>query len=456
MQSARRVAAALLVLSALVLAAAWRDQGRLAALQAEQAALRERAEQSSFRQEAVGLALPAKLALRPDPEAEGRRVAASFIAHVREMEALQDAALNRPDKALREQMISRLDEVVRLDGQQLRILIIEVLASGEIDTRQREDLIAYVFPKLLTKDPRAAFGLLWEKPDLDAMSTLGKPMRRVWLSYAMSQWAEQEPQAALRWLREHSPGPDAGVENLPDFTRSVIYGTSRSNPRLAMELAREYGLDSTEMVTSMLQEHGYTRTPEQRTEALILLREWTATTTEPAEARWKPVTNMMRALAFGTAREGYEPTMAWIEAQNFSAQELVTIAEDGFGPDGYYRVRDEDRGRWSEWLAKVLPPDKARKPIQEVFNGWLGDDPEAANRWLSATPESPARSVAMGVLVERTIYTNPEEAQRLVFALPEGADRAELLVKLYRNWPGGSEEARAAAEKMAEVYGVGR
>jgi hypothetical protein len=461
LQSAGRIEAALLLLSGLVLAAAWRDQGRLAELRAEQAALRKRAEQSGFRQEAESLALPAKIAPRPDPEAEGRRVAASFIAHVREMETLQDAVLNRPDKALREQMITRLDEVARLNAPQLRALIREVLSSGEIDERQREDLIAYVFPKLLTKDPRVAFELLWEKPELGTLARDGKPDRGILLNLSMEGWAEREPQSALAWLREHSPGPDAGGKSLdgnsPDLTRSAIYGTSRSKQRLAMELAREYGLDDTDMVSRILLGYAHDpRDPERRSESLTLLREWTATTTETAELWRKPVTDMMRTLAFGNAREGYEPTMAWIEAQNFSAQELVTLAEDGFGPQGYYRVRDEDRGRWSEWLAKVLPPDKARKPIQEVFNSWLGNDPEAAKRWLDATPESPARSAAMGAMVERTIYTNPEEAQRLVLSLPEGIERAELLVKLYKYWPGGSEEARAAAEKMAEVYGVRR
>jgi len=447
-------AVALLLLLVAVLAAAWQDRARLAALRAEQAALRQRAEELGFRREDGELSLPAKRGTRPDPEAEARAAAARFAAHAMEMEALGDAALAQPDKALRERMIARMDEVARLDAGQLRILIGELMDSREIDDEQREQLVGFAFVKMLAKDPRLALDVLLDTPSLGNLSRRRPPERSEWLKFAISRWAEVAPRAALAWLRDREASMETdenGAEAMHGLQRGLIYGVSRTNPRLAMELANEHGINRGVFVTDVLEQSA--RTPEQRAEAVNLLREWQAHTKEDPELYQEAMARSLASLALGSAWQGYEQTAGWIDAQGFTPAELSLMTRYPFHAS---QLPAADRSRWMAWLGAELPPESAHEPARTFFVDWMNADPVAAKEWQGSAPDGPSRHAATSVIAEGLTRKEPQEALRLALTIPEGSIRTSTLKSLYDNWPRWQPSGQEAAEKMAEEYGVRR
>jgi hypothetical protein len=369
---------------------------------------------------------------REDKEADAKTTAAEFIRFINEMEALEKKG-GPPDEAARARAEKFKDRMKALDPAQVKILIAEARANKDLTDESRENLIAFSIMTLADSHPQAALALLTESPD----SLKANEMVKQAMSTALAKLAQDDPAAALEWVRANSAKFPDLVDD--DAKRGVISGTAGNDPMLAFNLIAELGpKDGYEAIYKIT---NAPNTPEERTVTLTALRAYLATLPE-GEMRDKASKNALRSLGQNAVREGFEAGSKWLASTGPNLEYLVESS--GL----YYHNYREESGKWIEWLGVNLSVEKSKIGISEMVQNWTKTDYQAAGKWLAATPDGPTKNISIRSYAETVARYEPETAAQWAMTLPAGKDRDETLKNIYQKWPANDEAAKQAFKKL--------
>ena len=378
---------------------------------------------------------------RENKDEDARKAAARFIAFAREMQAAQETG-EEPDEGNQKKVIDLMDLMMSLDAAQLKIVIAEIRASKDLKDDMRQGLIGFSIMTLANDHPQAALALFTESSDL----MKGNGMSEHVISSSLAKWAKEDPMAALEWVRKNG-------EKFPDIVnddakRGMISGAAANDPKLAFQLIGELGLKDRESAIRSIVEAS--KSPEDRTATLAALREHLATLPE-GEMRDQASKNAIRSLIENASKDGFESGSKWIESAGFTQEQLAGIGNGGFS----YNVKGNDTGKWVEWMGATLPPGKeSESGIRNMVSNWTQNDYQAAGKWLSATPDGPAKNVSIRSYAETVSKYEPETAAQWAMTLPPGKDREQTLARIYQNWPKRDVVSKAAAEAFKEEHGI--
>jgi hypothetical protein len=341
------------------------------------------------------------------------------------------------DEAMQEQIFELLDEMLRLDANQLKALIGELRADSQLTPEMRRNIVGLAIGTLGNDHPSAALAVFAETSDL---FTDRNAASRV-VGDVLSKWARNDPQAALGWVREHS---GRFPELINDQTKlGLIGGSAKHDPRLAFKLVSELGLTDVHGAGGRIADSA--RTPGERLGVLAALRDHLRSGANE-EIGKTLFDSTMNGLSRKVTEEGFGPASAWLAAAKLDERETAAFI-DKLHP---WQTK-EDTGKWVEWLGQKLPPDQLGGKVGSLMHQWAQEDYKAAAGWLNSTPAGPAKDLALRSYVSALGPYEPAAAAEWALTLPPGSDRTELLKSVHGYWLNKDPDAAAA---FARQHGI--
>jgi len=427
-----------LLFAALILIAAsffgWRDHRQLSSARVDHARLVEEAQ-------ALGLEAgdPGKDGKRssqsrgkrdgkPDREAQVKAFAAKLAAFANEMKAMEKSGV-QPDEEMQKRIFAIMEEMLALDAAQLKILVAELRVAPGLDGEMRSGIVGFAIMSLANDHPASALALFTESSDLFKNDGMSGHV----VTAALSRWSQDDPMAALEWIRKNSKDhPDLASD---PTKRGVLTGAARQDPKLAFALITELGLEKDGMVGNSIVESA--ATPAERIAVLAALREHLKTMSDP-EARAQLLSSTMASLGQKAAAEGFDSAVAWFESSATDKEELTAFA-DSLNP----WTTKADTGKWLDWMADKLPPERISSKVDNLVREWTRDDYKAAGVWLNDSEEGPVKEAAVLSFAKTVAPYEPASAAQWALTLPEGKERESLLREVRDQWKKKDEAAAA-------------
>ena len=373
---------------------------------------------------------------REDRENRIRAVVADVAAYSREMEAWEENG-GSPDPVLEKRAFDILSQLESLDPDQLKTLIAGLKNDPTLTEKTRSYMIGISLISLAERYPKDALALFSGPADLMSDDDLSKKA----VSSALEKWAQDDPRAALKWLQENS---QKHPELIDDHTASsVLAGAAQNDPKLAFKLMDELAPgDASESVKAIAEA---AKTPEQRSATLDAFREYLATVEDSSE-RDDLREEALGGLARTIEGESFDSVASWVVQQKLTPEE-----NDRFVAGLSYETTLKETGKWIDWMATTLPPEKLGKHVSDLVGQWTQQDYQAAGKWLSAEPEGPVKSASVSSYAVTVAEYEPQTAAQWALTLPEGKERNATLKSIYENWP---KSDAAAAATFAAQYGI--
>ncbi len=412
---------------------------RAATLGAEREELRKRAAALGIDTSGGPSALKARVKRqREETERHAKSIGAELLSLAREVDAIE-ASGDDPDEATHDRAMRTLARLGELDAARIREVIAELRNAPGISDEARGNIISFSILMLADDHPEAAVGLYAECSDLLKKDLLGEHV----VETALGQWAENDPSAALDWLRRNAAErPDLADE---DARRSILSGIAINDPALAFRIIDQLGLEDPSDAIHTIMSVGSVD-DESRTGLLNALRSHLDTVRDAVQ-REEFSASALELLARGSDGAGYDSLSAWIDKVKLSDDEKQQFAT---GLTWY--ATKGDTGRWVDWISSNLPESEMTEPVRELVGEWTQQDYVAAGQWLSAAPEGPARTVAVESYAAAVAEYEPEIATQWALTLPPGPSRDATLRAVYENWPASDPQgaARFARENGLE------
>ena len=437
-----------LLLAALILAGAsffgWRGHGQLTQARDEHGRLVQEAEALGL--DAAGASTgngkAAQTKTKRDDEGDKQAAVKAFatklVAFAKEMEATQKGGA-QPDENMQKRIIEILDEMLSLDAAQLKLLVAEIRNASDLSDDMRTGILGFAVMMLANDHPAAALAIFTESSDL---MKEGRASTHV-IASALSRWAQDDPLAALEWIRTNAKEhPDLVTD---EAKRGVLKGAAKQDPRLAFTLIDELNLGEGGGWNAAHAIGESATTPEQRKGVLLALREYMKTT--DGDERHAVCRETVTALGQGAVREGYDHAVSWLESAALTEEETRAFA-NGLSP---WQMRD-DTGKWIEWMDAKLPPEDVPVKVTSLMDQWAREDYKAAGVWLNDFKEGPVKDAAVRSYATTVAPYEPASAAEWALTLPEGEQKSKLLINIHKQWKGKDE---AAAAEFAREHGIG-
>jgi hypothetical protein len=371
-----------------------------------------------------------------DKAAVVKAFSAKLVAFAKEMEAMQKEG-KQPDEDMQKRMFEVLEVMLSLDAAQLKLLVAEIRGTTDLSDEMRTGILGFAVMMLANDHPAAALAIFTESGDL--MKETGSSQHVI--SSAVARLAQEDPMAALDWIRKNSK---EHPEMVTDQTkRGVLAGAARQDPKLAFSLIAELGFEDGSRAVGSIVETA--TTTEQRKAVLAAMRDHAKTLGPEAAAAITKET--LKELGQGLSRQGHDGTVAWLKESGLSPEETADFAE-GVQP---WQTKSET-GKWIGWLAENVPGDKMEIRVTLFMNQWARDDYKAAGLWLNDFKDGPAKDAAVKSYADSVAPYEPASAAEWALTLPEGEERKKLLISIHDQWK--SKDAEAAAE-FARENGIG-
>lgn len=376
--------------------------------------------------------------VRADKLAEAHEVAREIIALVIEIKASEESG-KEPNAAIQERTLTLIDRMLSLDGAQLQGVIAEFRASNEVDGEMRDAILSFAIMTLAEEHPETALKLFTDGGDDSLRESVGKYQ----LSAALAKFAEQDPNAALEWVRANSgKHPDL----VTDYVKNgLVKGAAKSDMKLAFGLITELGIKD---ASDALSEIADTVEDKQaRKDFLGLLREFSEKNAA-AEAR-SSASGALSYLAPGIAKEGFAAGSRWIEENKLSPAERAVLAGSIA-----MNAKGSEKGKWIEWMGEGLSGKEREAKIETSVQQWTQSDHRAAGEWLAAMPEGPAKAPAVAAFAKTVAKYDPQIAAQWALSMPPGEKRTETIKEIYRQWPKDDSSSEAARAAFAREHGI--
>ena len=411
-----------LLAAALILVVAsffgWQDHRKLAAVRESHGRLIDEARALGLSTDGLvqdGKAvLPAKTA-REAGESGGatdpKEYAARLGRFALKMEAMEKSG-TPPDDTFQQEVFGLIDEMLRLDPAGIKVLIGELRANTELTGEMRRNIVGFAISTLANDHPAAALAIFTESTDLFGDKGEGSHV----ISSALSKWAEQDPAAALGWVRENAAKHPGLVTE--DTKRGLVGGAAKQDPRLAFKLIGELGLED---AGSAGEEIGRSAaTPVERNAILSALRDHLAKSGGDQADDLRSST--LKALAQGAMKDGFEDAAAWIDSAGLDSAETATLADSLSSWQ-----TGADTGKWIEWLGGKASDERLDIKVTQLMVDWTRSDYKAAGLWLGEAADGPAKQAAVKSYAQTVAPYDPAAAEQWAKTLPPGKEREELL-----------------------------
>jgi hypothetical protein len=371
-----------------------------------------------------------------DRAAQAKAFVVKLIAFAKDMEAGEKGSSRMSEEEREKRLLETLNEMFRLDASQLKILITELRADSQLGEDMKRGVISFTITMLANDHPAAALAVVAESRDLFE----GKGDGGQVVASALSRWAQDDPSAALAWMR-------ANAESHPEWVteqtkRGLITGAARQNPKLAIQLAAELGLTKFDSVARELVTNV---PPEARMELLDALRDQTPGATD-VKVRDAMQNDVLKELARQVCADGFEYSRAWLDKAALTESEVGTFFEGlSMSQTG------KDTGQWIEWLADKLPGEVRKVKTYQLVAQWTRDDYQAAGEWLNITADGPTKQAAVRSYAETVAPHDPETAAQWAVTLPAGVVRNRVIKRVRDVW---KKKDEAAAAEFARKNGM--
>ncbi len=348
-------------------------------------------------------------AVAQQPGLRSSAVAGVFTAWAdRDPDAAMTAARGLTDSTLRSSAFDALlSTVAASDPQKARSLLLSLPSAERLLAATSGDVIEV----LGAGDPVAA-----------AQAALSLPPgveRTTAITSAGRAWAQQDPAAAMAWLRGLPPQERRTALRAvwPEMARRVpgqistlleSYPAGRERNEILESLADDPGALSLQAARSLIERHTKGVMGDQLTARLIgaeALR-------DPTSAR-----AFVDGLPEGEARRlaTYQLAYSWAQVDVLGAL---------------------------EWTRR-LPADETRqRSMDAIFNNWAGQNPAAAAQYAAAIPATDGRDQAISAAASAWANVDPDAALAWAQTLPE-RDRGRALVNVIAGWAGQDPAAAA-------------
>lgn len=373
---------------------------------------------------------------REDRENQTHALTADLVAFARQMEAHDKGGIGT-DETIQNRGMEIMAKLLELDASQIKVLITGLRDDKSLSSGTRSDMIGLTLTMLGEDHPLAALEFLMGSSGLP----VGSPVAKRVVASTLARWANQDPLAALDWVRKNS-------DEHPDLTddetkQGIIAGAARSDPKLAFKLISETNLDDKAAAVQSLVEAG--KTPEQRTAILDALREHLATIPEQAD-REELLKESLESMGRNISEESFTAVQSWLAASKLSPQESAQFAA-GLS---YFNTK-QDTGRWIDWMAENLPKEQLRENVDNLIGQWTQQDYQAAGKWLAGAADGPAKNASVSIYAATVAEYEPRTAVQWALTLPDGHERQATFEAIYQNWP---KNDAAAALAFAREHGI--
>jgi hypothetical protein len=421
-----------LIILALAALIGWQDHRRLVAARESHARLL--AEATALGVSTAGLtsgpkpSLPGKTSREgaAGREADARDFAARLAKFALAMDARQKEG--KPgDEEFTKEMFDLLGEMLRLDAPQLKTLIAELRINPELSPGMRRNIVGFAITMLAEDHPAAALAIFTGSSDLFGEEDQGEHV----ISNSLSKWAEQDPAAALAWVRENADQHPGLVTE--DAKRGLVGGAAKQDPRLAFQLIGELALNDMDQAGAEIGRSA--ATPAQREAVLAALREHrkAAGRSEDADSL---LASTIAALGGGAMKEGFESAAAWFDGAGLDETEAKAFT-NSLSP----WHTGADTGKWIEWMAAKAPAESLDTKVPQLMEQWTKTDYQAAGVWLSGAADGPAKQAAVKSYARTVAPYDPAAAEQWARTLPAGRDRDGLLEEIAKTArPNGSDD----------------
>ncbi len=364
------------------------------------------------------------------------RVTLELASFARDMEQLKKDG-REPNEAFNRNCMEVLQRLVTMNPEQLETVITDLRNEVSLNEDTRCTMISSAIVMLAEDHPDTALHLISASADLLTDSVMGQQA----VLSSIKNFAKFDPHAALRWVEENSSahpnivGAEARYE--------VLAGAAETDPKIAFKLITELGFSESPGAVQSIVESA--KTPEQRAAILSAFRDHLAGVNDGTE-REALREEALSGLARGITGEGFDSVKAWAVQQKLSPEE-----SDSFIAGISYDLTKTDTGRWIDWMAGTLPPDRIGARVGDLVGQWTQQDYLAAGHWLNAAPEGPAKTAAVRSYANTVARHEPQTAAQWAMTLPAGEERDATMKSIYENWP---KSDAAAAEVFANEHNI--
>lgn len=413
-------------------------QRRAAELAGEGEKLRERALKLGIAvEEDASSEGPRTKRQREDSERRALAIRSDLSSLMAEMDR-HDAAGGGADPELQGRSLEIMSRLLELDPARFRALVLEQIADEQVSEKTRRDLLTFAILSLTDEDPETAIALFSGSGRLLEDSPAGGHV----VSNALAKWAEQDPAAALAWMRENA-GKHPGLVD-DDTRRSLLSGAAAKDPSLAFRLIGELGLEHPMGAVNAIVMAG-ARDAESRTAVLKALREHLQGIQDPV-VREETGTTALEVLAQTAEKESFESLSGWMDSAGLTAEEKSRFAS-GLS---WFNTKQET-GKWVEWMAGHLQASELSEPVRDLVGEWTQQDYVAAGKWLGSVADGPAKAAAVESYAAAVAEYEPKVAEQWAMSLPAGPAREATLQAIRDNWPSSDPEG---AQAFARQHGL--
>ena len=374
---------------------------------------------------------------REDSSRKVKDFSNTLVAFAKEMKEMEKSG-KQPDAEMQKRIMEMVDGMLSLNGGELKLLIAEMRGRTDLDDEMRKNMIGFSIMMLAQQHPETALALFTESSDL----MKDNPMSKHVLSSSLTQWAKDQPLAALEWIKKNAKNhPDLVTD---DAKRAVISGAAEKDYGLAFQLADELKLSANDdsilpvMVRSA-------NTPERQAEFLAAIRKQAASMTDKSESD-KLMKSGVSGLFAQVSESGYDKAMEWMKTANLSADETSNLA-DGLN---YHTVKAET-GKWLDWVSSnSSDANKSENTTRNLVRNWTSNDYKAAGEWLAKTPAGPLKETATMSYLETVAPYDPDVAAQWAETLT-GEKKTNAIKNIHGIL---THKDKAAAEEFAKRHGL--
>ncbi len=376
---------------------------------------------------------------REDSARKVKDYADKLVAFAKQMEEMGKSG-KQPDQEQQKRIMDIIEGMLSLNGDEIKILIAELRGRAEISDGLRENMISFAVIMLAQEHPQTALAIFTESSDL----MVGNPMTEHVLPSALTQWAEDQPLAAVEWIKKNGEKHKELVTN--EAKEAVIAGAAKNDFGLAFQLANELKLgENKESVISTLLQSA--NTPDRQAEFLAAIRKQAAAITDPKEAA-ELLRSGVSQLLGKVSESGFEKSMEWLKTTTMSADETGGLA---LGLN--YHQTMADTGKWLDWMTTQFAKDSRNEDnTRNLIRNWTENDYKAAGEWLAKSPAGPQKETATLSYLETVAPYDPDVAVQWAGTLP--ADKqADAMKDIHQAL---EKKDKAAAEDFAKRHGIAK
>lgn len=357
--------------------------------------------------------------------------------------AMEELRLTGDDcgPALQNQGFDLMERLMDLDPEEMKRVIDSLVAEKPLpeDAYSRQEMIELSIRMLAEDHPDVALSLFTDSRRLIDELAHGDTLIKTTLAH----WARKDPLAALDWIRENSEdSPDVGRDELfhridrHEMIPSTLAGAAQTDPELAFKLLSETGTDRAYAIGMIA---GAAGSPEDRTATLAAFRRYLTSVSDPKE-RESLNKKVLGSFVESLSRESFATATRWMAGQAFSAEErdeLVRALPE--------EATIEESGKWIEWMAGALPPEKLGERVDRLIGAWAGKDCHEVAKWLGGQPDGTAKTAAIGAYARAAAQREPQSAVQWALTMPAGQEREDTLKRIYKTWHHEDPSAANAA-----------